>query len=107
MNIKKIISIILLLILTNNYISALPKNHLQKAVAAMELGLFNEALKQIEIAKIKNPTNEQVYRLKALLHEAIGDYNKAISEWKNCKQNTNNSNLINEADIHLKNLEEY
>ncbi len=107
MKIKKIISIISFLILANNYINALPKNHIQKAVAAMELGLFNEALKQIEIAKIKNPKNEQVYRLKALLHEANGDYSKAISEWKNCKQNTNNSTLINEADIHLKNLEEY
>ena len=52
MNIKKIISMILFLILTNNYISALPKNHLQKAIAAMELGLFNEALKQIEIARV-------------------------------------------------------
>ena len=107
MNIKTFISMILFIFLTNNYIYALPKNPLQKAVAAMELGLFNEALKQIEIAKRTNPKNAEVYRLKALLHEANGDYNKAISEWENCKQNTNNSDLINEADIHLKNLEEY
>ena len=107
MNIKNFIPIILFIVLTNNYIFALPKNPLQKAIAAMELGLFNEALKQIEIAKITNPKNAEVYRLKALLHEANGDYNKAITEWKNCKQNTNNSDLMNEADIHLKNLEDY
>ena len=59
MKIKKIISIISFLILANNYINALPKNHIQKAVAAMELGLFNEALKQIEIAKIAAVLNDR------------------------------------------------
>ena len=82
MNIKNFIPIILFIVLNNNYIFALPKNPLQKAIAAMELGLFNEALKQIEIAKITNPKNAEVYRLKALLHEANGDYNKAIHEWQ-------------------------
>jgi hypothetical protein len=31
---------------------------------------------------------------------------KAIDAWNNCIKNTNNNDLINEAKIHLKNLQE-
>ena len=41
------------------------------------------------------------------LHEAINENNKAITAWKNCIKNTQNNDLINEAKIHLNNLQEY
>jgi len=80
---------------------AKPKNNLQKAIAAMELGLFKEALNQIDLAKSKDPKNAEVYKLKALLHEAIGEKNKAIKSWDICKKNTKDLELIKEANIHL------
>lgn len=81
--------------------------YLEQAVSAMEAGLFKEALKQLDAAKSKEPNNAEVYKLKALLHEAIGENNKAVRAWGNCIKNTQNDNLINEARIHINNLQQY
>ena len=81
--------------------------YLEQAVSAMEAGLFKEALIQLDIARSKEPNNAEVYKLKALLHEAIYENNKAIRAWKNCIKNTQDDYLINEARIHLNNLQEY
>ena len=81
--------------------------YLEQAVLAMEAGLFKEALIQLDIARSKEPNNAEVYKLKALLHEAIYENNKAIRAWKNCIKNTQDDDLINEARIHLNNLQEY
>ena len=81
--------------------------YLEQAVLAMEAGLFKEALIQLNIARSKEPNNAEVYKLKALLHEAIYENNKAIRAWENCIKNTQNDDLINEARIHLNNLQEY
>ena len=81
--------------------------YLEQAVMAMEAGLFTEALKQLDLARLEEPNNAEVYKLKALLHEAINENNKAITAWENCIKNTQNNDLINEAKIHLNNLQEY
>ena len=81
--------------------------YLEQAVMAMEAGLFTEALKQLDLARLEEPSNAEVYKLIALLHEAINENNKAITAWKNCIKNTQNNDLINEAKIHLNNLQEY
>jgi tetratricopeptide (TPR) repeat protein len=81
--------------------------YLEQAVMAMEAGLFKEALKQVDIARSKEPNNAEVYKLIALLHEAINENNKAITAWGNCIKNTQDNDLINEAKIHLINLQEY
>ena len=81
--------------------------YLEQAVSAMEAGLFKEALIQLDIARSKEPNNAEVYKLKALLHEAIYENNKAIRAWENCIKNTQDDDLINEARIHLNNLQEY
>ena len=81
--------------------------YLEQAVMAMEAGLFTEALKQLDLARLEEPNTAEVYKLKALLHEAINENNKAITAWKNCIKNTQNNDLINEAKIHLNNLQEY
>ena len=81
--------------------------YLKEAISAMEAGLFKEALKQLDIARIKEPNNAEVYKLKALLYEAINENNNAISAWKNCIRNTTNKNLILEAKIHIDHLKGY
>ena len=80
--------------------------HLEKVVFAMEAGLFYEALDQLALAQSKEPNNAEIYKLKALLFEATNDNRKAIDAWNTCIKNTKNSDLINEAKIHLKNLQE-
>ena len=103
----KIIKIIFLLACSiPNPISAQSKKQLEKVVFAMEAGLFHEALNQLAIAQLKQPNNAEIYKLKALLLEATNDNRKAIDAWNNCIKNTKNIDLINEAKIHLKNLQD-
>ena len=85
-------------------LSAQSGKQLEKVVFAMEAGLFQEALIQLKIAQSKEPNNAEIYKLKALLLEATNDNRKAIDAWNNCIKNTNNSDLIKEAKVHLKNL---
>ena len=87
-----------------NPLSAQSGKELEKVVLAMEAGLFKEALNQLTIAQSKEPNNAEIYKLKALLLEATNDNRKAIEAWNNCIKNTNNSDLINEAKVHLKHL---
>ena len=103
----KIIKIIFLLVCSIFiHLSAQSGQQLEKVVFAMEAGLFNEALNQLDIAQSKEPNNAEIYKLKALLLEATNNNRKAIEAWKNCIKNTKNIDLINEAKIHLKNLQE-
>ena len=85
-------------------LSAQSGKQLEKVVFAMEAGLFQEALNQLTIAQSKEPNNAEIYKLKALLLEATNDNRKAIDAWNNCIKNTNNSDLIKEAKVHLKHL---
>ena len=47
------------------------KNHLHRAISAMEIGLFDESLEQLKKALKTDPTNAQIFKLKALLYEAL------------------------------------
>ena len=87
-------------------LSAQSGKQLEKVVFAMDAGLFQEALNQLAIAELKEPNNAEIYKLKALLLEATNKNRKAIEAWKNCIKNTKNIDLINEAKIHLKNLQD-
>ena len=99
--IKKIFFLVSLIFIP---LSAQSGKQLEKVVFAMEAGLFQEALNQLVIAQSKEPNNAEIYKLKALLLEATNDNRKAISAWNNCIKNTNNSDLIKEAKVHLKHL---
>ena len=85
-------------------LSAQSGKQLEKVVFAMEAGLFQEALNQLVIAQSKEPNNAEIYKLKALLLEATNKNRKAIDAWNNCIKNTNSSDLIKEAKVHLKHL---
>ncbi len=104
MNIRIIKKIFFLVFLIFIPLSAQSGKQLEKVVFAMEAGLFQEALNQLAIAQSKEPNNAEIYKLKALLLEATNDNRKAIDAWNNCIKNTNNSDLIKEAKVHLKHL---
>ena len=103
-NVKIIRMIFFLIISMLLPLSAQSGKQLEKVVFAMEAGLFHEALNQLAIAQSKEPNNAEIYKLKALLLEATNDNRKAIDAWNNCIKNTNNSDLIKEAKVHLKHL---
>ena len=106
-SVKILTNIFIMLFLLFNPLYPQSGKYLEQAVMAIEAGLFKEALKQLGLARLEEPNNAEVYKLKALLHEAINENNKAITAWKNCIKNTQNNDLINEAKIHLNNLQEY
>ena len=83
------------------------KDHLHRAISAMEIGLFDESLKQLNKALKIDPTNAQIYKLKALLYEALNDNQNAIISWNKCIKYSKDKNMTNEANIHLEYLNEF
>ena len=76
-------------------------NHLKRAISAMETGLFEESLKQLNYALNDNPKNAQVHKLRALLYEALEKKDKAIEAWNDCIRFSKDQSMIQEAKIHL------
>ena len=83
------------------------KNHLHRAISAMEIGLFDESLEQLNKALETDPTNAQIFKLKALLYEALNDNENAIISWIKCIKYSKDKNMTNEAKIHLDYLNEF
>ncbi len=79
-------------------------NHLKRAISAMEVGLFEESLKQLNNAVKNEPKNAQIYKLKALLYEALSENENSILAWKDCIRYAKDQDIINEANIHLEYL---
>ena len=77
------------------------ENHLKRAISAMETGLFEESLKQLNYALNDDPKNAQVHKLRALLFEALEKKEKAIKAWNDCIRYSKDQNMIKEARIHL------
>jgi len=105
--IKQIFPLIFLSILFLSFSFGQQKNHLHRAISAMEIGLFDESLKQLNKALKTDPTNAQIYKLKALLYEALKDNENAIISWNKCIKYSKNKDMINEAKIHLDYLNEF
>ena len=108
---RKMIQQIFLLIFFSTFFLNLSfgqkENHLHRAISAMEIGLFDESLKQLNKALKTDPTNAQIYKLKALLYEALKDNENAIISWNKCIKYSKNKDMINEAKIHLDYLNEF
>ena len=77
------------------------EDHLKRAISAMETGLFEESLKQLNYALNDDPKNAQVHKLKALLFEALEKKEKAIKAWNDCIRFSKDQSMIQEAKIHL------
>ena len=105
--IKQIFPLIFLSTFFLNFSFGQQKNHLHRAISAMEIGLFDESLKQLNKALKTDPTNAQIYKLKALLYEALKDNENAIISWNKCIKYSKNKDMINEAKIHLDYLNEF
>ena len=105
--IKHIFPLIFLSTVFLNFSFAQQKNHLQRAISAMEIGLFDESLKQLNKALKTDPTNAQIFKLKALLYEALNDDKNAIISWNKCIKYSKDKNITNEAKIHLDYLNEF
>ena len=80
------------------------ENHLKRAISAMEIGLFEESLNQIDYALKDDPKNAQVHKLRALLYEALEKKEKAIKAWNDCIRYSKDESMIQEAKIHLNHL---
>tara|TARA_B100000579_G_scaffold200634_1_gene164040 strand:+ start:6 stop:344 length:339 start_codon:yes stop_codon:yes gene_type:complete len=107
-NIIKIIRSSLIIIIASISLSAFTygqsDNHLKRAISAMEIGLFEESLKQLNYALNDDPKNAQVHKLKALLYEALEKKEKAIEAWNDCIRYAKDKSMIREAKIHLNHL---
>ena len=79
-------------------------NYLKRAISAMEVGLFEESLKQLNNALKNEPKNAQIYKLKALLYEALSENENSILAWRDCLRYAKDQEIINEANIHLEYL---
>jgi len=104
---KHIIPLIFLLTFFLSFSFSQQKDHLHRAISAMEIGLFDESLKQLNKALKTDPTNAQIYKLKALLYEALNDNQNAIISWNKCIKYSKDKNMTNEANIHLEYLNEF
>ena len=108
---RKIIKHILPLIFLSTFFLSFSfsqqKNHLHRAISAMEIGLFDESLEQLKKALKTDPTNAQIFKLKALLYEALNDNENAIISWNKCIKYSKDKNMTNEANIHLDYLNEF
>ena len=104
---KHILPLIFLLTFFLNFSFAQQKNYLLRAISAMEIGLFDESLKQLNKALKTDPTNAQIFKLKALLYEALNDNENAIISWNKCIKYSKDKNITNEAKIHLDYLNEF
>jgi Tfp pilus assembly protein PilF len=70
----------------------------------MEVGLFEESLKQLNNALKNEPKNAQIFKLKALLYEALSENENSILAWRDCIRYAKEQEIINEANIHLEYL---
>ena len=104
---KHILLLIFLLTFFLNFSFAQKKNHLHRAISAMEIGLFDESLKQLDKALKTDPTNAQIFKLKALLYEELNDNENAIISWNKCIKYSKDKSITNEAKIHLDYLNEF
>ena len=100
-SIKSILCIIIISISLSAVAHSQSKDYLKRAISAMEIGLFEESLKQLNFALRDDPKNAQVHKLKALLYEALGKKDNAIKSWDDCIRFAKDQNIIKEAEIHL------
>ena len=105
--IKPIILSMIISIFSSKFIFGNQNDYLERAIAAMEIGLFDESLEQLNNALKLDPKNAQIHKLKALLYEALNDNENAINSWNKCINFSENQDTIKEARIHLEYLNEF
>ncbi|MDP6169930.1 MAG: hypothetical protein QF780_07970 [Candidatus Marinimicrobia bacterium] len=97
---------ILSLILITGILIADNSDSLLKATAALNAGMFEEALLHIKKAQSESPTSPDVHQMKALLHEALHEPKEALGSWKKCLKYSKDKKVKREAKIHIRILSE-
>ena len=97
---------ILLLLSLFSFINANDSNSLFMATAALNAGMYEEALMHINKAKMDDPTSPKVYQMKALLHEALDQPQKALVAWNNCLRFSKSKKVKKQAKNHISILSE-
>ena len=75
---------------------------LLRATAALNAGMFEEALAHAKQAEKEDPTSPNVYQMKALLHEALDQPKEALEAWKNCLKYSKEKKVKKQAKNHIK-----
>jgi hypothetical protein len=70
----------------------------------MKAGMYKEALGHISVSQQSDMTNPDIYRMKALLHEALDEPNHALTAWQYCLKYSKNEILSSEAKVHIQSL---
>ena len=83
-------------------ICAQNSNSIIQATAALNAGMFEEALIHIKEAEKEYPTSPSVYQMKALLHEALSQPKEALEAWKNCLKYSKDKKVKKQAKNHIK-----
>lgn len=94
----------LVLILTTTLLLGGSGGAMAKASAAMKAGMYKEALGHISVSQQTDMTNPDIYRMKALLHEALDEPNHALIAWQYCLKYSKNEILSSEAKVHIQSL---
>ena len=77
-------------------------NSVMQATAALNAGMYEEALVHIKEAEEEDPTSPNVYQMKALLHEALSQPKEALEAWKNCLKYSKDKKVKKQAKNHIK-----
>ena len=77
-------------------------NSIMQATAALNAGMYEEALVHIKEAEKEDPTSPNVYQMKALLHEALSQPKEALEAWKNCLKYSKEKRVKKQAKNHIK-----
>ena len=76
-------------------------NSIMQATAALNAGMYEKALVHIKEAEKEDPTNPNVYQMKALLHEALSQPQEALEAWKYCLKYSKDKKVKRQAKNHI------
>ena len=77
-------------------------NSIMQATAALNAGMYEKALVHIKDAEEEDPTSPNLYRMKALLHEALNQPKEALEAWKSCLKYSKDKKVKKQAKNHIK-----
>jgi tetratricopeptide (TPR) repeat protein len=77
-------------------------NSVMQATAALNAGMYEDALVHIKEAEKEDPTSPEVYQMKALLHEALSQPKEALEAWKSCLKYSKDKKVKRQAKNHIK-----
>ena len=77
-------------------------NSIMQATAALNAGMYEEALAHIKEAEKEDSTSPNLYQMKALLHEALSQPQEALEAWKSCLKYSKDKKVKKQAKNHIK-----